>query len=219
MDRIILVLKILVPILGAVISPVIAYLKYNSTREVAKGLIGIGNERFGIKISKWKTLPFCWEWSVFLSGISFCFSSCCRKDSDNEETICLLEEKNRKWKDLNLVETGDKNEFPSKAWKINNGSLDQDAVQEFNNMLDKCQNITYSNFLSHFQKYADSLFSKGRNSHEYHCRHDACKADGHSKFTNCIGCLEPLLHYVVFDWNYFCIIIKKKIEENTEVKS
>ena len=140
---------------------------------------------------------------------------------NNEETTQLVKPSqsnkqvdNIPWKDFRLVNTGYTN-FPSKKWEINNGSLDKNAVQEFNNMLNKCQNITFSNFLLHYQKYANPLL-KGRNSHKYHCRHDACKDNGHSKFTNCIGCLEPILYYVVFDWNRLRDTIEK---ENKDVTS
>ena len=228
MDRIYLAMKILGPIIGVVISPIIAYIKYNSTREVAKGLIDIGNQNFGIKKSKCKTLPLCWEWSVFLSGITCvffpdtCCSCCLKRSEDNhtynaaEETILLQlgqqpsYESNKPVQEIStngqlkvgvLVETA-RNILPSNAWKVD-GSLDPNAVQELNKMLNMCQKITYSNFLLHFQKYADSLFSKGRNSHEYHCRHAGCMTDGHSQFASGIGCLEPILYYGVFDWSRF----------------
>ena len=212
-------LKIL-PAIIAVVTSIIAYIKYNSTREVAKRLIDIGKQNFGIEKSKYKTFPLCWEWSVFLSGLSFCCGSgdccscCLKKSADSIIT-------SREHPDVAENATSTKQEIPmnyqvavdvlvhtptyispSKAWKITKeGLLDQNAVKEFNLMLKKCHKITYSNFLLHFQKYADSLFSIGRNSHKYHCRHAGCKADGHSQFANAIGCLEPICFYGVLDWN------------------
>ena len=236
MDRIILAMKILGPIIGVVIAPIIACIKYNSTREVAKGLIDIGKQNFGIEKSKCKTSPLCWELSVFFSGITcFCFPgtccNCCLKKSANhqitsdvaEETTPLqLEQKpsyksNKPVQEIStngqlevsvLVKTAG-NILPSIAWKRVNGSLNKKAVEGFNKMLNMCQKITYSNFLVHFQKYADSLFSIGRNSHGYHCRHAGCMANGHSQFANCIGCLEPVVYYGVLDWSRF-----RKIKED-----
>ena len=203
---------------------VYAYFKYNSTRQVAIGLIKFGKENFNIKESSWKTYPFFWSFNMLLSSIKCCCSamkccccSCvdiCQTEPENEEQPLIengqsstatanyggLETSRHTVVELlfgNMNDVPDYNKWSSQARE--NRILPDKARETFNEMLDKCFEISYSNFLTKFQRFA----SFSLNSHSNFCRHPACKNENHAQFTGCCSLLlKPILYYGVLDWNH-----------------
>ena len=179
------------------IGAVFTYFKYNSTRQVAVGLIRAGKENFNIKKSSCKTYPCCWSFRMLLSSICCCTKDCCcsryRRNETGTENVPLMRNET-----LSLLVDMEHDLSPSGKWKKNSQiNLPKDAQNKFNKMLGKCIGITNLYFLKHFQKYASSLL----NRHSSYCRHPLCIEENHAKFTHYCCLTDSILYYGVLDWN------------------
>ena len=142
----------------------------------------------------------------FLSSIKCCCSSMkccccscvdiCQTEPENEEQ-CLIQKGHTVVKLLfgNMNDVPNYNKWSSQARE--NRILPDKARETFNEMLKKCVEISYSDILTKFQRFA----SFSLNSHSNFCRHPACKNENHAQFTRCCS-TEPILYYGVLDWNH-----------------
>ena len=230
--------KILSGIISALgsFSAVWVYFKYNSTRQVAVGLIEAGKENFNIEKSSCKTYPCCWSFIMLLSSIRCC---CCAKDcccscdrksetrdenfplnslatsdsTTNNESFTTTKTVSRRSSHHialgYLVET--EQESPTQKWASEASiNLPEEARKTFNQMLNNCIGITNSNFLQHFQHYA----SFSLNRHSSYCRHPSCIEENHAEFTDYCCSRDSIFYYGVLDWNHLRKITPAKQSEN-----
>ena len=210
-----LVGKILGPILGTIFGSVLLYFRNNTRRAVAEALVDRGEEIFGIKKYKWKYYPIFWELSLILSSMRCGFMECwcCCKNSNEqngtyseepiETTTCIFDTDTDP-----LHETEDSEKHIETLTRIFDTDTDplhetKDIKQSFKRMLEKLEKVTFSDFHLRFQKYANNWYPKGDTTHGFHCRHQGCRKENHSQFTNCMGCQDSILYYAVIDWNTF----------------
>ena len=230
-ENIVLIFKIVGGIISALggLSAGWAYFKYNSTRQVAVGLIEAGKENFNIEKSSCKTYPCCWSFIMLISSIRCC---CCAKDC-----CCSCDRKSETRDEnvpLNSLATGDLTNYesytstetvssplgylvdtgqlaPTQKWASEaSKNLPEEARKTFNQMLKKCIGITNSNFLQHFQHYA----SFSLNRHSSYCRHPSCIEENHAEFTDYCCSRDSIFYYGVLDWNHLRKITPAKQSEN-----
>ena len=215
-------------IIGVIIT-LYAYWKYNSTLVFKDRLIETGKENYKIESSCWKTIGCCWNISLFCGSIT-CWTQYCDNFSlfDCSDTSSRSTKKSGEQKPLNetsnssyqscnqnattsstnqfpdLVDIGREakviNKWPYKDWK--DQPFPESARECFNEMLNKCDEVEEGQFKKNFQKYSMATVCGGRMSHIAHCRSEICQKMKHSYYEGLGGLiLEPIVYYVVIDWD------------------
>ena len=183
-----------------------------------------GKEDYGVKTSWWSK-GCCWSYWNFISAVTCWKQTCCDPDNkcacvckdsyqdtdndndnandDSQENIPLMDigketgssgqsNKHSKQKKCfpHLIDLGDK---PLPTY----GEDPALFCGTFFEMLNKCNGITFRQFLKRFQG-----FSRRNRRHRYHFDNKECQQKNHSDYKVLCGLgLEPILYYVVLDWN------------------
>ncbi|XP_066919438.1 uncharacterized protein [Clytia hemisphaerica] len=190
---------------------ILAYCKYKSTQEIATKLMKSGEVNYHIKHSWWNKWKICWSCCVFMSGLTCWTQKCC---DQNNKCICCC----KKGKRNSSSGTGNRpndpllmKQGPEKLVDIstspkqnlqndfkNNKRLNNVGINYFYDLLKKCNRITYRQFLERFNGFS----RKFRRAHCYHFKNQKCWDVEHRDYKMLAGMgLEPILYYVVLDWN------------------